>query len=573
MSKFSGLKLSHRFAILVTFFIAGFAIYGGWSFKTLNELKVNGPVYQRIVQGKDLIADILPPPEYIIESYLVSLQMLEAKEKAEQDLLITRLKTLKGEYDTRHEFWIKESGLDNTLSDTFLNQAHMPAAAFYNTAFNEFVPAIQKQDKDAATAAMGKMKANYETHRKAIDQVVQLATKRNEVDEAQAKEQIHSAGILLGSILVFFIGGGIVMGILIIRRVASSLGGEPDYAAEISRRIASGDLTMKIDLRPGDTSSLMHSMKSMQDMLAKTITEIKKTTESVSTGSQEIAAGNLELSTRTEMQAGSLQRTNASIESLTATVKQNADHARQANQLATSASEVAIKGGAVVSEVVDTMGSINESAKKIVDIIGVIDGIAFQTNILALNAAVEAARAGEQGKGFAVVAAEVRSLAQRSAAAAKEIKSLIGDSVEKVDNGARLVDQAGTTMQEIVESVRRVTDIISEITAASQEQTSGIEQISAAINQMDEGTQQNASLVEQATAAAQSLQSQAGHLAQVVNAFRLNRSRAIPQVSALQPPRAKPAASPATALANDAPVRGSSSAKLATGTGDEWEEF
>jgi methyl-accepting chemotaxis protein len=236
----------------------------------------------------------------------------------------------------------------------------------------------------------------------------------------------------------------------------------------------------------------------------------------------EIASGNLDLSSRTEEQASSLEETASSMEELTSTVKQNADNARQANQLAVSASEVAGKGGMVVAQVVDTMGSINESSQKIVDIISVIDGIAFQTNILALNAAVEAARAGEQGRGFAVVAAEVRTLAQRSAGAVKEIKSLIDDSVEKVDAGARLVNQAGATMDDIVESIRRVTDIISEITAASQEQTAGIEQINQAITQMDQVTQQNASLVEEAAAAAEAMQNQAGRLTQAVGAFKLD---------------------------------------------------
>jgi methyl-accepting chemotaxis protein len=260
----------------------------------------------------------------------------------------------------------------------------------------------------------------------------------------------------------------------------------------------------------------------MNDSLGRIVGEVRSGTDTIATASSQIAAGNLDLSSRTEQQASSLEETASSMEALTSTVKQNADNARQANQLAGSASEIALKGGVVVAQVVATMDSINASSKKIVDIIGVIDGIAFQTNILALNAAVEAARAGEQGRGFAVVASEVRNLAQRSAAAAKEIKGLIGDSVEKVDAGAKLVDQAGTTMGEIVESVKRVTDIMGEITAASQEQTSGIEQINQAISQMDQVTQQNASLVEEAAAAAESLQDQAGNLARVVSVFKLD---------------------------------------------------
>ncbi|MDM0021640.1 methyl-accepting chemotaxis protein [Variovorax saccharolyticus] len=275
-----------------------------------------------------------------------------------------------------------------------------------------------------------------------------------------------------------------------------------------------------------ETGLLLRAIDGMRTALQTSLQQVHGVVANVSTASTQIATGNQDLSSRTEEQASSLEQTAASMEELTSTVKQNADNARQANQLAVSASEVAVKGGSVVSQVVGTMTAINTSSKKIVDIIGVIDGIAFQTNILALNAAVEAARAGEQGRGFAVVASEVRSLAQRSAAAAKEIKTLIGDSVEKVEEGSKQVAEAGRTMEEIVDSVKRVTDIMGEITAASQEQTSGIEQINQAITQMDQVTQQNAALVEEASAAAQSLQEQAGNLSQVVGAFRLEGARA-----------------------------------------------
>jgi methyl-accepting chemotaxis protein len=264
----------------------------------------------------------------------------------------------------------------------------------------------------------------------------------------------------------------------------------------------------------------MFAMKTMRDNLNRIVEEVRTGTDTIATASGEIASGNMDLSSRTEQQASSLEETASSMEELTGTVKQNADNALQANQLALSASEVALMGGEVVAQVVDTMGSINDSAKKIVDIIGVIDGIAFQTNILALNAAVEAARAGEQGRGFAVVATEVRNLAQRSAAAAKEIKTLIGDSVDKVNTGSKLVNQAGSTMDEIVGSVKRVSDIISEIAAASREQSAGIEQVNQAITQMDQVTQQNAALVEEAAAAAGSLEEQAASLVDAVKVFK-----------------------------------------------------
>jgi methyl-accepting chemotaxis protein len=308
---------------------------------------------------------------------------------------------------------------------------------------------------------------------------------------------------------------------LIIRIVWRQLGGEPAYAIRIAEAIAGGDFRTPIQTVAGDRGSLLVTLRNMQQELGQTIARIQRSGDTIADAAQQIHSGNMDLSARTEQQAGALEQTASSMEQLTVTVRQNAGNAQQANQLAASASEVALKGGAVVARVVDTMGSINASSKKIADIIGVIDGIAFQTNILALNAAVEAARAGEQGRGFAVVATEVRNLAQRSAAAAREIKTLIDDSVGQVESGAALVNQAGSTMEEIVSSIRRVTDIMGEITDASVAQSAGIEQVNAAITHMESATQQNAQLVEVAAAAAQSLADQAGTLEDVVSVFKL----------------------------------------------------
>jgi methyl-accepting chemotaxis protein len=348
-------------------------------------------------------------------------------------------------------------------------------------------------------------------------------------------------------------------------------------ALQVARTVTSGDLTSHIEVNSNDeTGNLLQALKDMNDSLVRVVGEVRSGTETIATASSEITSGNLDLSARTEQQAGSLEETASSMEELTSTVKQNADNARQANQLAVTASDVAIKGGSVVSQVVQTMGSINASSQKIVDIISVIDGIAFQTNILALNAAVEAARAGEQGRGFAVVASEVRNLAQRSAAAAKEIKTLIDDSVEKVDAGSKLVGEAGTTMNEIVDSVKRVTDIMAEIMAASQEQSSGIEQVNQAIGQMDQVTQQNAALVEEATAAAQSLQDQAANLAQVVSLFTLNSVQAakaaIKPVS-VQPARPKLIRKAQTPKALTSPTVKAKRAPAHANITGEWEQF
>ena len=328
------------------------------------------------------------------------------------------------------------------------------------------------------------------------------------------------AGVLLaiGAALMLVVGG---LAALMLRRILGQLGGEPDYAAAIVAQIAQGDLTTHIDTRPGDTSSLLMAIKAMRDNLAHLVSQVRTDAEAISTASGEIASGNHDLSARTEQQAGSLEETASTMEEMTSTVRQNADNARQANQLAISASQVATQAGGVVSQVVDTMGAINASSKKIGDIIAVIDGIAFQTNILALNAAVEAARAGEQGRGFAVVASEVRNLAQRSAAAAKEIKQLIDSSAEQVGAGEKLVALAGETMEKVVSSVQHVTDIVAEISSASAEQSAGIEQINQAIVEMDNMTQQNSALVEQASAAAQAMNEQAAGLAQIVSVFKV----------------------------------------------------
>ncbi|KKO62975.1 Methyl-accepting chemotaxis protein III [Janthinobacterium sp. KBS0711] len=336
------------------------------------------------------------------------------------------------------------------------------------------------------------------------------------------------AGVLLaiGGALMLVVGA---LAALMLRRILAQLGGEPDYAAAIVAQIAQGDLTTQIDTRPGDTSSLLMAIKAMRDNLAHLVSQVRTDAESISTASGEIASGNHDLSARTEQQAGSLEETASTMEEMTSTVRQNADNARQANQLAISASQVATQAGGVVSQVVDTMGAINASSKKIGDIIAVIDGIAFQTNILALNAAVEAARAGEQGRGFAVVASEVRNLAQRSAAAAKEIKQLIDSSAEQVGAGEKLVALAGETMEKVVSSVQHVTDIVAEISSASAEQSAGIEQINQAIVEMDNMTQQNSALVEQASAAAQAMNEQAAGLAQIVSVFKVGAVAAAPR--------------------------------------------
>ena len=333
--------------------------------------------------------------------------------------------------------------------------------------------------------------------------------------------------VIAARVLVFSMGSLALVALLlglgwwIARGILMQLGGEPGYAADITRRIAEGDLNAEIIVKHPEQASLLNAIKTMRDRFAAIVGQVRQGSDSVATASAEIAQGNHDLSARTEQQASALEQASSSMQELGNTVKQNADSAGQANQLALNASKVAVQGGEVVSLVVETMKGINESSRKISDIISVIDGIAFQTNILALNAAVEAARAGEQGRGFAVVASEVRSLAGRSAEAAKEIKALINASVERVEHGTALVDQAGSTMTEVVTSIKRVTDIVGEISAASSDQASGVTQVGLAVKHMDQATQQNAALVEEMAAAASSLKAQAQDLVQVVAVFKL----------------------------------------------------
>ena len=411
---------------------------------------------------------------------------------------------------------------------------------------------------------------------------------------AQIRSRYENGRLLLISLGVAAILLGIACAYWITRSITRPI----TRAVEVAEAVSAGDLTSHIVVESRDeTGQLMHALKNMNDKLVSIVGQVRAGTDSISTASSEIASGNLDLSSRTEQQASSLEETASSMEELTSTVKLNADNARSANQLAIDASQIASKGGAVVSEVVSTMGSINDSSRKIVDIISVIDAIAFQTNILALNAAVEAARAGEQGRGFAVVASEVRNLAQRSSQAAKEIKGLIDDSVQKVEAGSQLVDKAGRTMDEIVQSISHVTQIMNQITDASDEQRTGIEQVNQAIGQMDQVTQQNAALVEEAAAAAESMQEQAAKLADVVGLFKLDATQQYVSAgvanrpAAARPAAAKPVARRAVTatagIATSAARTGSGAAKavkadtlrpasprapVASGA-DEWEEF
>ncbi|GAB3357408.1 MULTISPECIES: methyl-accepting chemotaxis protein [Giesbergeria] len=359
-------------------------------------------------------------------------------------------------------------------------------------------------------------------YKAAVQQLIQFEAELMTSDAQRSDDAFHTTRVVMIGLGLFSVWMTVAIALLIIRNLTKELGGEPREAAALAQAIAQGDLGYDIRLQPGDRTSLMAQMKTMQDNLIRVVSSVRQGADAVSSASAEIANGNHDLSVRTECQASALQETAASMEELGSTVTHNADHARRANDLAQNASSVALQGGQVVAQVVDTMREINHGSKKIADIISVIDGIAFQTNILALNAAVEAARAGDQGRGFAVVAGEVRSLAGRSAQAAREIKALITASVAQVEQGTALVDQAGATMQEIVGSIQRVTDFVGQISAASVEQSTGVAQVGQAVIEMDQATQQNAALVEEMAAAASGLKLQAQELVQTVAVFKLH---------------------------------------------------
>lgn len=448
-----------------------------------------------------------------------TLELLIAKDKAQEDRISARIeenrKTITENFETLDKLVYLPKGKE------LLGKAKEARGKFV-ASFTQVRKLLSEGKKDEAIEL-----ANSET-------LPLLDALREPIDALTVvQKQIVTASIgeiksnIAFSISAISIAGGLALGLgffiaaLISRKITRQLGGEPYEAVHIAGEIAKGDLAITINTRGSDQTSLLFALKEMRDGLVKLVGEVRSGTDSIATASSQIASGNQDLAARTESQAGSLEETASSMEELTSTVKHNADNAKQANRLAESASQVAIKGGAVVAQVVQTMGAINTSSKKIVDIIAVIDGIAFQTNILALNAAVEAARAGEQGRGFAVVASEVRSLAQRSSSAAKEIKSLIDSSVAAVDTGAQQVAEAGATMQEIVNSIDEVTTIMQQIMLASNEQAQGIEQVNTAINQMDQFTQQNAALVEESAAAAEGLSDQAKQLVELVSVFKI----------------------------------------------------
>ncbi|MCC7597290.1 MCP four helix bundle domain-containing protein [Janthinobacterium sp. FW305-129] len=511
--------------------------------------------------------------EVNIQARLLSIAIIGANDADEVSSSVTKIQA---SIKKNAELLARLKTMINTPKGQELLQAVMTSRESYARTRDANIKLLQEgKSETAGIFLLTQLRYPQEKFLTALAAMASFQESLMESEGKQATADGRMAIILTLSLSIAATAIAIALAVLISRSISRPIA----EAVKVAQRVAAGDLSVSIDARGSDeTGLLLRALKDMNDNLQGIVARVRHGTDAIAHGSREIASGNMDLSSRTEQQASSLEETASSMEELTSTVKQNGENARQANQMAQSASSVASKGGQVVAEVITTMDSINASSKKIVDIISVIDGIAFQTNILALNAAVEAARAGEQGRGFAVVATEVRNLAHRSASAAKEIKILIDDSVHQVSLGSTLVNQAGSTMEEIVNSVRRVTDIMAEITSASNEQEAGIEQINQAITEMDAVTQQNAALVEEAAAASEALQDQAGILAEAVSVFKLDGTQALPATAPASRPAPKPAPQPAATkavrprLVAQAPASRKSAAPAMAEEG-EWEQY
>lgn len=545
MQILNNIKLAYRFGLIVLSVVVGFSIYGMWSFKTLNELKVNGPIYHRIVQGKDLVADILPPPEYIIESYLVSLQ-LEESDKNDQPSLIARLKTLKKEYDTRHDFW-KTENLSPDLSEPLLKDAHEPAAAFYEIALKEFVPAIESGNKDASEKAMKKMKSAYEHHRKAIERVVENANKRFVADENTAAAQINSATFLMLTVLVISVAVTVFVSMLISKSVTVSLLNVQRTMLEIKN---TNDLTRRINIESDD--EIGQTSKTFNELiisLQSSLLSLSNNANGVSQAALELSSSAQQVARSSEEQSSSASAMAATVEQVTVGITLITDGAREAQDISIKSGNLSSQGAEIIQNAAVAMMQIAETvkqtstsiealglqSKQISSVVQVIKEVADQTNLLALNAAIEAARAGEQGRGFAVVADEVRKLAARTAKATEEISLMIQSiqgntniametmktAVIKADRGAVLAQEAGVSINQIKDGSLKVVAVVNDISDSLNEQNSASQDIAVHVERVAQQAEENTAAAGQTANSAIQLEKLASDMRATVGRFKL----------------------------------------------------
>ncbi|MCG5051338.1 MAG: HAMP domain-containing protein [Myxococcales bacterium] len=511
------------------------AALGIYADDTVREVKVDGANYDRIILQKDLVADILPPPEYIIESYLVAHLLQRSQSKDETTTLLDKMAALRSEYDTRHAFWDKALP-EGPMRTELLRNSYEPARRFFAVVERQFIPAVERKDPQAVAAAMGELDEAYAQHRAAIDRTVEMAVKESVSIERETSALVAFRSRTLVVIVIASVAALVLLGWAIARSILRPIHATVQLIQDVAE--GEGDLTRRLDEQGRDElATLSRSFNTFVEKLHDMMIDIRRSATAVTSASQRVAASAEQISSGAQEQASSLEQTAASLEEITAAVRQNSQNAQQAAQLAQTSRNTAEQGGQDVQQAVAAMREINTASKRIAEIITTIDEIAFQTNVLALNAAVEAARAGEQGRGFAVVAAEVGNLSQRSAAAAKEIKSLINEAVVLVDEGGVQVNRSGQTLSDIVTSVKRVTDIVGEIAAASTEQATGVEQVNTAVTQMDSVTQNNASETEALAETASTLSSRAHDLLSVVSRFRLRERGSQAEDEGTAPPR------------------------------------
>jgi methyl-accepting chemotaxis protein len=557
MSDFiKNLRLKFKALLVAAVILMTSGLVGVSASRTISDVKVNGPLYQRIADNKDLVADVLPPPLYIVEVELTVHEMLVAESSTAVQAGAKKIRDSRTAFEERRRFWADRLGPGN-LRDALLVRAYRPAARYFEMVESQLIPKLLSGDvAGAKQLVLGPLHALAAEHLEAIDEVSELATANVSAAETSARQTMNESGVRLAWISAV----GLALLMVIFAMVGRAVSEPIHKTLQVLESVAAGDLTPRLDIDQRDEmGDVARALNRAVDGMRGALAEVRTSADAVSGASRELAASAQEISSGAQQQAASLEETGASLEELTSTVKQNADNAVRAGELARESRGVAEKGSAIVRSAVGAMSEITAASRKIGDIITTIDEIAFQTNLLALNAAVEAARVGEEGRGFAVVATEVRNLARRSASASKEIKALIGDSVQKVEVGSKHVDQSGQTLEEVVQSVRHVTDIVGEIAAASQEQNAGIQQANTAIGQLDHVTQSNAAQTEELSSTAMALSTQAQQLQQLVGRFRLenafSRPRVAPQQPAFTPPVAKRGAKRAAPSPTRAAVR------------------